>query len=144
MAGFDTIRFGDDDATWHDGRAWVPRGRKLLVNGKNLVRLFPPTDLVTPFGWLDRRTEARFARQLLGTSPPELPSGRAPLYICPECGDLGCGAIAVIVISTPDSYVWKDFAIEDGSPGEAPRSCAEGYEFHFEREAYRSLFQPLA
>jgi hypothetical protein len=143
VISFDTLRFGDDDALWHDGTAWVRRGRKYIVNDKNLVRLFPASDLVTPFGWLERRDEARFARQLLLTKASELPSGRVPLYICPHCGDLGCGTITARIIREADSYVWTEFAREDTSQS-APRTCAEGWEFHFEREAYRSLFQPLA
>jgi hypothetical protein len=136
---FDTLRLGDY-ALRNRGRERL--GRKYVVNGKNLARLLPPCDLFSPFGMLDRDGEARFARQLLLKMPSELTSGRVPLYVCPCCSDLGCGTIAVRVVRDSDSYVWTDFAVEDFS-SEPARTCAEGYEFHFEPEAYRSLFQPL-
>jgi hypothetical protein len=136
---FDTLRLGDY-AQRNRGRERL--GRKYVVNGKNLARLLPSCDLFSPFGMLDRRGEALFARQLLLKMPSELASGRVPLYVCPRCGDLGCGAIAVRVARDADSYVWTDFAVEDPASASA-RTCADGYQFHFEPEAYRSLFQPL-
>jgi hypothetical protein len=34
---------------------------------------------------------------LLGTRPSPLPGGRVPLYVCSACGDLGCGAVTMVV-----------------------------------------------
>lgn len=39
--------------------------------------------------------------RLLGHAPGDLPDGRVSLYVCPECGDLGCGAITAVVRPRP-------------------------------------------
>jgi hypothetical protein len=54
------------------------------------------------------------ARQLLGLAAPELPSGRVPILVCEECGDVGCGAIAVRIERQANSIVWADWAQENG------------------------------
>jgi hypothetical protein len=36
-----------------------------------------------------------------------------PIYVCGECGDLGCGAITAIVERTPEGFVWRNFAFEN-------------------------------
>lgn len=46
---------------------------------------------------------------LLGQRPPELANGRVPIFVCGECGDLGCGAITAAVEWTADTVVWRDF-----------------------------------
>jgi hypothetical protein len=46
-----------------------------------------------------------------------LRSGRVPLSVCAECGDLGCGAITALVERTPDGFVWRDFAFENNYDG---------------------------
>jgi hypothetical protein len=43
--------------------------------------------------------------------PPELEgAGRRLLYVCPECGDVYCGATTAIIVGDNDRIVWKDFA----------------------------------
>jgi len=37
---------------------------------------------------------------------------RVLLYICPECGDVGCGAYSAIVRRDHESYVWESFAYQ--------------------------------
>ena len=49
---------------------------------------------------------------LLRERPPELASGRVPLFVCPVCGDLGCGAITAAVEWTADTVVWRDLRWE--------------------------------
>ncbi|MCL3860648.1 hypothetical protein [Actinotalea sp. K2] len=48
--------------------------------------------------------------QLMGEHPPELASGRIPLYVCPVCVDLGCGAITAALEWTAETVVWRDSA----------------------------------
>ena len=33
--------------------------------------------------------------RLLGRLPADLPPGRVAVFVCPECADLGCGAVTV-------------------------------------------------
>lgn len=37
---------------------------------------------------------------------------RVLLYICPECGDVGCGAYSALVRRDRESYVWESFAYQ--------------------------------
>jgi len=53
-------------------------------------------------------------RSLLGTTSPETDDGRVLLYICPECGDIACGAYAVRVVRKIETYTWSDFAYVNG------------------------------
>lgn len=66
-------------------------------------------------------------RRLLATEPGDASDGRISLYVCPECGDLGCGAITIRIVGTSGEIVWRDFGYENN------------YEAHVERE----LFAPL-
>jgi hypothetical protein len=44
----------------------------------------------------------------------------ACLYVCPECGDLGCGALTAKVGRDGDYIVWSDFAFETGLDVDPP------------------------
>jgi hypothetical protein len=35
------------------------------------------------------------------------------LFVCAECGDLGCGALTVQIAVTDGGIVWRDFAHEN-------------------------------
>jgi len=41
-------------------------------------------------------------------------SGRVLLYMCPECGDIGCGAYSAKIARDHGTYTWSDFAYENG------------------------------
>jgi hypothetical protein len=79
-------------------------------------------DLITPLGWGVPEHQKHVVAELLRKAPASLPSGRTPIYICPECGDIGCGAIAVRIGRAGDQIMWSDFASENGY--EAPREIA--------------------
>ena len=51
---------------------------------------------------------------LAGQAPPETDEGRVLLYVCPECGDTGCGAYAAKVRVGAEVVEWSDFAYENG------------------------------
>jgi len=52
-------------------------------------------------------------RATLLDAPPEN-GKRVLLYICPECGDVGCGAYSALVRRDRESYVWENFAYQVG------------------------------
>jgi len=67
-------------------------------------------------GFGDQNTKKQ--AQLVAASAPDTEEGRFLLYICPECGDLGCGAFAAKVRVDKDVFEWYDFAYENGyEPG---------------------------
>jgi hypothetical protein len=140
--GFSTLELVD--VARPDGeRGPVRRFREYIVNGRPLARWIGREGAISPFGWLQRRDEAWFARLLLGELGSPLASGRVPLYVCGQCADLGCGAVTVALIRTPESYIWKDFGSESHHDlGEEPiATFAEGFEFHFDRTRYATAFR---
>ncbi|WP_091240688.1 hypothetical protein [Aquimonas voraii] len=82
------------------------------------------------------------AAALLVEGQPKTASGRVLLYICPECGDIGCGAYAARISEGPFGYMWESFAYENGY--EEPR-IIEGFgPLLFERGAYGSAIRQAA
>jgi hypothetical protein len=51
--------------------------------------------------------------RLLGDEPPDAPAGRVALYICPECGDLGCGAVTVKINRSDDKVEWSAWGYQN-------------------------------
>ncbi len=35
------------------------------------------------------------------------------MYVCPECGDLGCGAISAVIEQVEDKIIWRDFGYQN-------------------------------
>jgi hypothetical protein len=55
----------------------------------------------------------RAIRRLLLADGGDASEGRVSLFICPECGDLGCGAITVRIERFDTAIVWRDIAYEN-------------------------------
>ncbi len=72
----------------------------------------------------------------------ELAPGRVPLDVCPECADIGCGALTVHVARRGSEFVWSDFGHEGALPGvdliTPPRT------FRFDEVHYRNAFARFA
>jgi len=112
------------------------------INGTPLRSMIDPGDNVGLFGWLPRESEAEFARWLLMREPSKLRSGRVPIYICPECGDIGCGAYSVYVRQNDDCFTWDSFAYENGY--EEPQIIDGVGPFTFEKHAYEAAITDAA
>jgi hypothetical protein len=69
---------------------------------------------VSCLGWGTEESQIATVAELLLERPSPLPAGRVPLYICPEDGDVHCGAITAAVERSESSVVWRDFAYETG------------------------------
>jgi len=67
---------------------------------------------------------------------PSMSSERVLLYVCPECGDIGCGAYSVKVSRTTDIFTWSDFAYENGY--EDARSIEHLGPYIFNAEKYEA------
>lgn len=70
----------------------------------------------SPLGWssANRTYRAKIVTQLLAESPSGLKSGRVPVLVCEECGDVGCGAFTVRVVREGEHIKWTDWAFENG------------------------------
>lgn len=76
----------------------------------------------------------------LGEQPADLASGRVPVLVCAECGDLACGAIAVRIDDGASSVVWSDFAYENTYEDPDPFEVGT---FEFDRPTYESTIRRL-
>ena len=83
-----------------------------VISGKSLMSLVHG-DYASCLGWADAVREAPTVERLLMRAPADCPSGRNTLLVCPECGDLGCGAISARIQREGPWIVWRDFAYEN-------------------------------
>lgn len=135
------------ELTWTNrpggGGATGRRYRDLVVDGIPLSTVFK-SDVISPFGWLGSKEQVAAADRLLRRATPDLPTGRVSLYICPECGDLGCGPISVAVDGAAGGVVWRDFAFQNNYEDSIHRSGLEGVgPFFFEGRAYHQVLDEL-
>lgn len=110
-----------------------------VVNGKSLLHALVEeagghSDFMGRFvaGYPDVNKTA--LSELLCRLSPTIEGGRTLLYICPECGDIGCGAYAARVLNDANTYVWLDFAYVNGY--EPPQSIAGVGPFTFSASEY--------
>lgn len=87
-------------------------------------------------------------RQLAGVEQRSrdwpLEPGRLPLYVCPMCGDLGCGALTVEVVQEGESVTWRDFRVEDGLAHEGGIDLSSFGPITFDAAQYaEALMRPI-
>jgi len=85
-----------------------------VVSGQALSQLFAiaDLDLIGTFGWSENKAEeSRQLDEFLGLKPDALKTNRTSFYVCPNCGDIGCGAITASIEVTETSVIWKDFSL---------------------------------
>jgi hypothetical protein len=79
---------------------------------------------VATIGWNDHdRAEHQTIDQPLAVVTSVLESGRVPVLVCDECGDLACGALAVRIKRHGDVVRWTDWAYEHGYEPAKPLEC---------------------
>jgi hypothetical protein len=126
-----TVRAGGGGRTERSFLDFVVDGELL---GKQVKQ-----DLVTPLGWGASDEQAKSIERLMRRSRPDLPSGRISLYVCPESGDLGCGAVGAYIEHANGALVWREFAFE--APGAEPSELTTLGPFVFDREAYMDVLE---
>ena len=97
--------------TWKE-RPNSQRFLDFTINGGSLASILGSEEryLVGCLGWCRPEADARFRDELLGLSAPDLPNNRVMLYVCPQCADIGCGAITAVVERAGDDLIWSNFA----------------------------------
>jgi hypothetical protein len=76
---------------------------------------------------------------LLGDKPPELANGRVAIWVCPVCGDLGCGAVTAALEWTAETVVWRDFGWDvNYDTDETDERALFAGPFVFDRAQYES------
>ncbi len=56
---------------------------------------------------------AKAIGRLLLNEKADLPNDRRSVFLCSECGDLGCGAITAVVERQGETITWKVFGYEN-------------------------------
>jgi len=80
-----------------------------------------------------------FDRLLGAPAPPQL-QGRTAMYVCAECGDLGCGAVTAVVEVGSCEVVWRDFGYQNDYEPFAQDAVLRGVgPFTFDRAAYSAV-----
>jgi hypothetical protein len=111
-----------------------------IIDGRSLFETLN-VDFISGFGWLTIEFQKEYADTILLKRPSELVSGRVPILICPECADLGCGAITVEIRKDKEFISWSNFGFENNYD-ETIMSLDEYSEFgpfYFKKDAYWSL-----
>ena len=98
---------------------------------------------VSCLGWLADPHDQDARARLLLEQEGDLPSGRTALYICPECADLGCGAISVRILREGADMVWTELGHENNyEDGFAP--LPKLGPFRFKEADYRKTVLTIA
>jgi hypothetical protein len=115
-----------------------------LIDGISLKSLlnYQNADLISPFGWGVKDYESELIKEFRLKKKPELTSGRIMIYICPECGDLYCGAITVRIIKVDDKIIWTDFAFQNGEK-ENKEDFRSINDFEFNKHEYYQVFNKI-
>jgi len=99
----------------------------------------------------------RVTRELLLQQPTEVPAAsrevadhRVALFVCPECADLGCGAITVSIERVGDVVRWSRFAYQtnyeygNGTNDDNFEAYVSIGPFRFDWDSYRSVIDRAA
>ncbi|MFJ2054477.1 hypothetical protein ACIOMM_00890 [Streptomyces sp. NPDC087908] len=130
-----------------------PEDVDLVVDGRSLLHRLDGAegaDTVSPLaGDLPPALRAEHLRALLapeadGGRGAVLPAGRRVVYSCPDCEDLGCGAVTAVAEHDGEDVVWRDFAWQTGPSVDLER---EGYPgvgpYRLHRTTLRTLLRRL-
>ena len=119
---------------------------EFMVSGKPLrgYLQIEKFDLIGSLGWTKNiQYEIKKINEFLGIEGPELKTLRSCFYVCPECGDIGCGAITAKIQFMSEQVIWKEFGFEDNLSGPNLESYSTVGPFIFDREEYSALFESL-
>ena len=101
------------ELAWRDRRVGTMQTpRKFLdfiVDGESLYDRHG-SDFISPLGWFVPEEDERAAARLLREAPAHI-DDRVAIYVCPECGDLDCGAVTARIERDGDHIVWNDIAM---------------------------------
>jgi hypothetical protein len=134
--------FSNLELAWRTRNGGGGRTRRdyldFIVNGKSLHDLLGTGDNIGCLGWLPLHVEQVILEQLKTERLSELGNDHYSIFICAECGDIGCGALTVQIEKTEDGFVWKNFGYQNNY--DESMSDFESYEtigpFHFKSPQY--------
>ncbi len=94
------------------GEAQTPRRfLDFIVDGESFYEKLG--DVISPLGWGSPEHNKIAMNRFLLLEPADFPADRRSIYVCPECGDLGCGAVSAVIEKVENHIVWRDFGYEN-------------------------------
>ena len=93
-------------------------------------------DLASCLGWFVPAGNAKVVNQLLLKETAALPNNRHCLYVCPECGELECGAITAVIERREDEIIWRDFGFQSNPDKITAIQSFNDISFAFDRAQY--------
>ncbi|MFI6105360.1 oxidoreductase [Streptomyces sp. NPDC051310] len=116
-----------------------------IVDGHPLLHRLSDLDAVSPLASdVPPAIFTGHVRRLLLEADAPLPEGRYVIYGCPECADLGCGAVTAVIERDGDDVVWRDFAWQTDETADLERDGYHGIgPFRFRGEEYRTELERL-
>jgi hypothetical protein len=126
------------DGTYKTGRSYLD----FVIDGVSLSERFTSAgfDLVGVFSksWIPEANKATLRRLLLEKAS-DFPNGRCSVFVCGECGDLGCGAVSAHISASDNTVIWKDFGFQNNHDCEIRfEKLSDLGPFHFDVKNYRS------
>jgi hypothetical protein len=114
----------------------------LVIDGVALRHMVGNPDLISGIGWsTNEYAESLHIDRLLLREPADVADNHRSILICPECGDLACGAVSVLITKTDDAFVWSDFMFDNGYDASVTRHFAGVGPYSFAKAAYWELFE---
>jgi len=98
-------------------------------------------DLASCLGWFVSAENVKAVNRLILKESADLPDNRYSLYVCPECGDLECGAVTAVIERVEDKIVWRDFGLQRSSDEVVPIRGYADVQLVFNRAQYRNALR---
>lgn len=98
-------------------------------------------DLISCLGWFVPDQNRRAINRLLLKEPADLPKNRRSLYVCPECGEIDCGAITAVIERSGNKMIWREFGFESNVDQATPIESAQGLYFEFALAQYNEALK---
>lgn len=132
------VRANGDYQVHRDFVDFIVNDRPLLFQLSDLDAVSPLASDVPPAIFTAQ------VRSLLLEIDAPLPGGRYVIYGCPECEELGCGAVTAVIEQEGDDYLWRDFAWQTDDYADLTLNGYHGIgPFRFRGAEYRTALTSL-
>ena len=117
-----------------------------LVNGQSLYALTDAgaRDMCGRFSRETPEENVEAERVFALAAPPDMEGGRVMLFVCPECGGIGCGAVTVRISRKGNRVTWADFAHDNNYEDANYESCRSIGPYTFAWEEYVEVLKRAA
>lgn len=110
-----------------------------IVDGQSLSAVVG--DQISCLGWFVPEENIKAMRRLLLEEPADLPANRRALYVCPECGDIGCGVVSLVIERVDKKIIWRDFGYENYEGVVRVEGFEEIGPFAFDADEYEKVIK---